>query len=241
MSKNYMDDIYELINSPEEELNEQGITYLDEPVDENEYYYEDELAWADDITYLDEPEEDEFDLDLGEGFIPLPKGEQVEIQLPVIDEQYILDEFEEDLVENYVKPSVDNNNSSNNYSFDDIYNIIDDSEEDMLIDMDTVESIINFPGCNETEEELKVNMDDETSSLATAIAKEHIDNVKAGEVAGALYGDTDSPEDDTSWVKDDDDIFGADIDRIIADDPNKEVEETFVEGSFGDWLAQQNQ
>ena len=71
--------------------------------------------------------------------------------------------------------------------------------------------------------------------------KEHMDNVKAGEVAGGLFGDLENPEDDTSWVKDDNDLFGADISVIIAEDPNKEVEdEEFVEGSFEDWLATQN-
>lgn len=242
MSKNYMNDIYDVIYSAEEEYNDQGIEYLDEPINEDEFYYEDELSWADNITYLDEPDEEEFDLDLGEGFIPLPQGEIYQEELIVIDENYILDEFEEDLVENYNKPET-TNNRSNEFTYDEIYNLLDEDENDMLIDLDNVEveSIINFPGENEPEEELKsVCMDDETSSLATSIAKEHLDNVKAGEAAGALFGDVENTEDDTSWVKDDDDIFGADIDRIIADDPNVEVEENFVDGTFEDWLAQQN-
>lgn len=245
MSKNYMNDIYDVIYSVEEEYNDQGIEYLDDPIDD-EFYYEDELSWADNITYLDEPEEDDFNLDLGEGFIPLPQGDVYQEELIVIDENYVLDEFEEDLVENYVKPEPEvelSNNRSNEFTFEEIYNLLDEDENDMLIDIDNteIESIINFPGENEPEEELKsVCMDDETSSLATSIAKEHLDNVKAGEAAGALFGDVENTEDDTSWVKDDDDIFGADIDRIIADDPNVEVEENFVEGTFEDWLAQQN-
>ena len=169
-------------------------------------------------------------------------GEIYQEELIVIDENYILDDFEEDLVENYNKPEI-TNNGSNEFTYDEIYNLLDEDENDMLIDLDNmeVESIINFPGENEPEEELKsVCMDDETSSLATSIAKEHLDNVKAGEAAGALFGDVENTEDDTSWVKDDDDIFGADIDRIIADDPNVEVEENFVDGTFEDWLAQQN-
>jgi hypothetical protein len=237
-----MNDIYDVIYSVEEEYNDQGIEYLDEPINEDEFYYEDELSWADNITYLDEPDEEEFDLDLGEGFIPLPQGEIYQEELIVIDENYILDEFEEDLVENYNKPET-TNNRSNEFTYDEIYNLLDEDENDMLIDLDNVEveSIINFPGENEPEEELKsVCMDDETSSLATSIAKENLDNVKAGEAAGALFGDVENTEDDTSWVKDDDDIFGADIDRIIADDPNVEVEENFVDGTFEDWLAQQN-
>lgn len=240
MSKNYMDDIYDVINAVEEEYNDQGIEYLDEPFDENDFYYEDELSWADNITYLDEPEDDDFNLDLGEGFIPLPQGEVYQEELVVIDENYVLDEFEVDLIDNYVKPAVEKNQE---FTFDEIYNLIDDDENDMLIDLDNmeIESIINLPGNSDSEEELKsVCMDDETSSLATSIAKEHLDNVKAGEAAGALFGDVENLEDDTSWVKDDDDIFGANIERIIADDPNEEVKEDFVEGTFEDWLAQQN-
>ena len=246
MSKNYMEDIYNVINAEEVEYNDQGIEYLDEPI-EDDLYYEDELSWADNITYLDEPVEDEFELDLGEGFIPLPQGEVYQEELVVIDENYILDEFEEDLIDNYVKPETKKeykqyNDQSVDFTFDEIYNLLDEDENDMLdLNNIEVESIINF-GNNDPEEELKsVCMDDETSSLATSIAKEHLDNVKAGEAAGALFGDVENSEDDTSWVKDDDDIFGANIDRIIAEDPNVEVEEDFVEGTFEDWLAQQNQ
>ena len=246
MSKNYMEDIYNVINAEEVEYNDQGIEYLDEPI-EDDLYYEDELSWADKITYLEEPVEDEFELDLGEGFIPLPQGEVYQEELVVIDENYILDEFEEDLIDNYVKPETKKeykqyNDQPVDFTFDEIYNLLDEDENDMLdLNNIEVESIINF-GNNDPEEELKsVCMDDETSSLATSIAKEHLDNVKAGEAAGALFGDVENSEDDTSWVKDDDDIFGANIDRIIAEDPNVEVEEDFVEGTFEDWLAQQNQ
>ena len=242
MNENYMKAIYDVIYAPEVEVNEQGIEYLDEPIDDDPMFYDDELAWADDITYLDEPEDDEFDLDLGEGFIPLPQGEQYQEELIVIDENYILDEFEEDLVDNYEKPSVviEKEEVKDEYDFNNIYNLLDSEDEIVL---DEVESIIQFPVNNDPkEEELQnINMDDETSKLALSIAKEHMDNVKAGEVAGGLYGDLENPEDDTSWVKDDNDLFGADISVIIAEDPNKEVEdEDFVEGSFEDWLAKQN-
>jgi hypothetical protein len=229
MSKNYMQDIYDVINAPEEEVNDQGIEYLDEPIDEDNFYYEDELAWADDITYLDDPEDDEFNLDLGDGFIPLPQGDNYEEELVVIDEEYMLDEFEVDLVDECAYPTIETS-LDNDYT-DDIYNIINEAE-----------SIIKFSVHNEPqEEELKVtNMNSEDSALATAIAKEHLDNVKAGENVGALYGDLENPEDDTSWVNDKD-LFGADLSVIIADDPEKEVEEEdFVEGSFEDWLSSQD-
>ena len=107
MSNNYMDSIYNLINSEEVEYNDDDIIYLDEPDDEIFYGYDDELAWADDITYLDEPYEDEFDIsNLGEGFIPLPQGDYQE-EMVVIDEHYVLDEYEEDLIANYERPAIE--------------------------------------------------------------------------------------------------------------------------------------
>ena len=235
---NYMENIYELINSEEEEFYDDDITYLDDPVDEFSYY-DDELSWADDITYLDDPEEEEFDLDLGEGFIPLPQGDYYQEELIVIDEKYILDEFEEDLVENYVRPAIEERQEVE-YSMDDIYTFINDTDE-IEFNMDDAESLIHFPVQQDLAEELQVpDMSEEDDKIAKSIAKEHIDNVKAGEAIGSLYGDNEKPEDDTSWVDDNEDPFGNDISVIIADDPNEEVvEDDFVEGSFQDWINQQ--
>ena len=39
----YMESIYELLNSPEEEFEDDGITYIGNP-DEDEFFYDDELA-----------------------------------------------------------------------------------------------------------------------------------------------------------------------------------------------------
>ena len=238
-NKNYMEDIYDVIYAPEVEYNDDGIEYLDSPDDELFYGYDDELSWADDITYLDDPEDDEFDLDLGEGFIPLPQGDVYEEELVVIDEQYILDEFECDIIEDYVQPAIEQ--QEDDYGMEDIYNIINEDDE-IVLNVDEAESLIKFPGQQTVEEELHVpELSEEDDKIAKAIAKEHIENVKAGEVAGGLFGDVENPDDDTSWV-DDDDLFGNNIDVIIADDPNKEVEENdYVEGSFQQWLDQQNQ
>ena len=235
---NYMENIYELINDEETEVYDDGIIYLDEPVDEFSNY-EDELAWADNITYLDEPEEEEFDLDLGEGYIPLPQGDYYQEELIVIDEKYILDEFEEDLVKNYVRPAIEERQVVQ-YSLDDIYTFLND-EYEIELDLDNVESLIQFPVQQELAEELQItDMSEEDDKIAKSIAKEHIDNVKAGEAIGSLYGDNEVPEDDTSWVDDNDDPFGNDIGVIIAENPNEEVvEDDFVEGSFQDWINQQ--
>lgn len=240
-NENYMQDIYDVIYAPEVEYNEDGIEYLDDPIDDEIYFgFDDELAWADDITYLDEPYEDEFDVsNLGEGFIPLPQGDYQE-ELIVIDEHYILDECEEDLIANYERPAIETKQDID-YSLDEIYNLLD-GEDEIELDVNNVESLIKFPVQQEVTEELKVsNLSEEDDKIAKAIAREHMDNVKAGEAAGALFGDVENPDDNTSWV-DDDDPFGNDINVIIAEDPNKEViEDDFVEGSFQDWLNQQNQ
>lgn len=240
-NENYMQDIYDVIYAPEVEYNDDGIEYLDEPIDDEIYFgFDDELAWADDITYLDEPYEDEFDVsNLGEGFIPLPQGDYQE-ELIVIDEHYILDEYEEDLIANYERPAIETKQDID-YSLDEIYNLLD-GEDEIQLDVDNIESLIKFPVQQEVTEELKVsNLSEEDDKIAKAIAREHMDNVKAGEAAGALFGDVENPDDNTSWV-DDDDPFGNDINVIIAEDPNKEViEDDFVEGSFQDWLNQQNQ
>ena len=238
-NNNYMDSIYDIIYAPEVEINDDDIIYLDEPYEETFMGYEDELAWADNITYLDEPYEEEFDLDLGEGYIRLPQGEVYEEILPVIDENYILDEYEEDLVENYVRPTIEDMQQVE-YSMDDLMNIVNDDYSIEFNDVD-LESLIKFPVQQDYAEELNVtDLSEEDDKIAKSIAREHMDNVKAGEAAGALFNDVSIPEDDTSWV-DGDDLFGNDINVIIAEDPNKEVvEDDFVEGSFNDWLKQQN-
>ena len=250
---NYMQGIYDIINAPEEVYDEDGIIYLDEPEDEFSYGYDDELAWADDITYLDEPEDDEFDLDLGDGFIPLYHNENYQETVLVIDENYVPDEFEYDIAEYKIQPAVETEEEqpaveqepydydNEDYSLDKIYDIINE-DDSILINIDGAESLIKFPIEQTLEEELQVtDISEEDDKIAKAIAKEHMENVKAGEAVGALYGDVETPEDDTSWV-DGDDLFGNDINVIIAEDPNKEVEEDdFVEGSFQDWLDQQNQ
>ena len=240
-NENYMQDIYDVIYAPEVEYNDDGIEYLDDPIDDEIYFgFDDELAWADDITYLDEPYEDEFDIsNLGEGFIPLPQGDYQE-ELVVIDEHYILDEYEEDLIANYERPAIETKQDID-YSLDEIYNLLD-GEDEIELDVNNIESLIKFPVQQEVTEELKVsNLSEEDDKIAKAIAREHMDNVKANEAIGALHGDVENPEDDTSWV-DGDDPFGNDINVIIAEDPNKEViEDDFVEGSFQDWINQQNQ
>lgn len=233
MSKNYnyMDSIYNMINSPE--IEEDDIVYLDEPEDEYfDFGFDDGLSWADDITYLDEPEEDEFEFDLGEGYIPLPKGEYYQEELIVIDENYVLDEYEQDLVDN-VKVLDDEFEEMKEMIYPEVDN------ETLVPDIEKAESIIKLPKEKTESEEFEiVNMSVEDDKISKAIAKEYLDNYKANNVLDLVTEEYDNPDDDVSWL-DDKDLFGNDISVIIADDPNEDFEETedYVEGSFMDWLA----
>ena len=246
MMKDYMKDIYDVLNSADEEFVDDGITYVGFPEDEDELFYEDELAWADDITYLDEPEDDEFDFqDLGDDYIPLPQGDIIYEQPVVIDENYMLDEFETDIVDGcYIeeieeKPAVERKQrTESDGELEDILKFLSQEDVDLSLDLDKAESIIKLPEKQEVVEELKIlgqNNDDD--KISKAIAKEYMDMASSNvtNIASEEYG----TEEDTSWVNGED-IFGNDISVIIAEDPNKEVEEEdFVEGSFNDWLAQQ--
>ena len=246
MMKDYMKNIYDVLNSADEEFVDDGITYVGFPEDEDELFYEDELAWADDITYLDEPEDDEFDFqDLGDDYIPLPQGDIIYEQPVVIDENYMLDEFETDIVDGcYIeeieeKPAVERKQrTESDGELEDILKFLSQEDVDLSLDLDKAESIIKLPEKQEAVEELKIlgqNNDDD--KISKAIAKEYMDMASSNvtNIASEEYG----TEEDTSWVNGED-IFGNDISVIIAEDPNKEVEEEdFVEGSFSDWLAQQ--
>ena len=244
--KDYMESIYDVLNSADEEFVDDGITYVGFPEDEDDLFYEDELAWADDITYLDEPEDDEFDFqDLGDDYIPLPQGDIIYEQPVVIDENYMLDEFEADIVDGYYieeieeKPAVEiKQRTESDGELEDILKFLSQEDIDLSLDLDKAESIIKLPEKQEVVEELKIlgqNNDDD--KISKAIAKEYMDMASSNvtNIASEEYG----TEEDTSWVNGED-IFGNDISVIIAEDPNKEVEEEdFVEGSFSDWLAQQ--
>lgn len=246
MMKDYMENIYDVLNSADEEFVDDGITYVGFPEDEDNLFYEDELSWADNITYLDEPEDDEFDFkDLGDDYIPLPQGDINYEQPVVIDENYMLDEFETDIVGGYYveeveeKPAVERKQrTESDGELEDILKFLSQEDVDLSLDLDKAESIIKLPEKQEVVEELKIlGQNDDDDKISKAIAKEYMDMAGSNvtNIASEEYG----TEEDTSWVNGED-IFGNDISVIIAEDPNKEVEEEdFVEGSFSDWLAQQ--
>lgn len=227
---NYMDDIYGVIYSPEV-VYDDGIEYLDDPEEFN--YIDDELSWADDIIYLDEPEDEEFNYDLGEGFIPLPQGNIYDEPVTVIDENYILDEYESDIVEGvtYIDDFEED--------VKEIQKVINNKEDYVPdIDLDNVESLIKLPEDKSISEELSlVDVSPEDDKISKAIAREFLDN-SGNSTLELLSEEFSDPSDDTSWV-DNPDLFGNDINVILADNPDKVIEDDdYVDGSFEDWLKQ---
>ncbi len=233
----FMKGIYDVIESPEVDYDD-GIEYLDGYPDDNEYYNDDydELAWADDITYLDEPEEEEENYwEMGDGFIPLPQGNYYEEEVIIIDENYILDEFEQDLVDTVYDQQVEEK-YDDSYAPANYFDFMVDDGDTLSIDVDDVKSMIQFPKEKSIEEELHVpSMNKEDDKIIKAVAQEYLNNIQVDSTL-EMVKDEQNLDDDTSWVNDED-LFGNNIDKIIADNPNEEfVDEEFVDGSFEDWI-----
>ena len=221
MNNNYMDSIYSVLDSNEVEY-DNDITFVDDP----DYGFDNEFNdWGDDVTIIGDFEEDEFDFDLGEGYIPLPKGDYDNQPVIVIDEDYVLDEYEVDILDDVVE-SVEYKEPT--YSTE--------GEESLAIDASQAESITNFGESKEPVDELtNLNMCPDDERVVKAMARDYIDNLGTDTL---LEGEMLDASDDTSWI-DDPDLFGNDISVIIADNPEAEfVEDDFVDGSFEQWLAE---
>ena len=221
MNNNYMDSIYSVLDSNEVEY-DNDITFVDDP----DYGFDNEFNdWGDDVTIIGDFEEDEFDFDLGEGYIPLPKGDYDNQPVIVIDEDYVLDEYEVDILDDVVE-SVEYKEPT--YSTE--------GEESLAIDASQAESITNFGESKEPVDELtNLNMCPDDERVVKAMARDYIDNLGTDTL---LEGEMLDASDDTSWI-DDPDLFGNDISVIIADNPEAEfVEDDYVSGSFEQWLAE---
>ena len=224
MNNNYMDSIYSVLDSNEVDYND-DVMFVDNPDD---YEFENEFDnWGDDVTIIGDFEEDEFNFDLGEGYIPLPKGDDYNQPVIVIDEYYNLDEYEIDILEGIVESeSVEYKES--NYSTE--------GEESLAIDVEKAEGITNFGESNEPVDELtNLNMCPDDERVVKAMARDYMENLGTDTL---LEGEFQDASDDTSWI-DDPDLFGNDISVIIADNPEADfVEDDFVDGSFEQWLAE---
>ena len=231
----FMDGIYDVLNSSDE------IVYGDDDiiyVDDEEMYYqqEDELSWVNDVEIIGEFEEDTFNFeDLGEGYIPLPKGIQEEVQVIIIDENYVPDEYEIDLLDNYEEPIFIKEERKN---IKDIVELSkrDFSQSEPAINLDEVTSITHIKDVPLEQELNTIKMTTEDDRIAKMMAREFIDNrTTERNLPGEDYGDD---SEDTSWVNSPD-LFGNDISVIIAENPDLEVEDfDFIDGSFEDWLRE---
>lgn len=223
MNNNYMDSIYSVLDSNEVDYND-DVMFIDNPDD---YEFENEFNnWGDDVTIIGDFEEDEFNFDLGEGYIPLPKGDDYNQPVIVIDEYYNLDEYEIDILEGIVESeSVEYKEPT--YSTD--------GEESLAIDVEKAEGITNFGESNEPVDELtNLNMCPDDERVVKAMARDYMENLGTD----TLLEEFQDASDDTSWI-DDPDLFGNDISVIIADNPEADfVEDDFVDGSFEQWLAE---
>ena len=231
----FMDGIYDVLNSSDE------IVYGDDDiiyVDDEEMYYqqEDELSWVNDVEIIGEFEEDIFDIDdLGEGYIPLPKGIQEEVQVIIIDENYVPDDYEIDLLDNYEEPIFIKEERKN---IKDIVELSkrDFSQSEPAINLDEVTSITHIKDVPLEQELNTIKMTTEDDRIAKMMAREFIDNrTTERNLPGEDYCDD---SEDTSWVNSPD-LFGNDISVIIAENPDLEVEDfDFIDGSFEDWLRE---
>ena len=231
----FMESFYEVIDSPIENSNDDGVIYVGE--EEGEDFLSDfEESWGDDITFVgDEEDEDQFFTDLGEGYIPLPQGEEVEYETIVIDEHYVLDEYETDFAGEILNESEDDDEEvlKSVIECDDCKK----TDDGFFEQIDSAESVIKFPETKSLDEELFMeDVDPLDDRISKQIAKDFIQDTESA--VELLPGDElEDPEEDNSLVNGDD-LFGNDIDVIIAEDPGKEIEdEDFVEGSFKDWAA----
>lgn len=225
----FMDSFYAIIDSPVEDERDDGVVYIGE--EEDDFMSDYENSWGDDITFIGEEEdEDYYYTDLGEGFIPLPQGDDVEYETIVIDENYVLDEYEIDFAGDVVEVYEDEEEVLQSVV------VYDEDENNSFFDeIDSAESIIQFPESKPLADEIIMNdMDALDDRISKQIAKDYLQDREAA--VDLLPGEGLDDEEDNSWVNDDD-LFGNNVDAIIAENPGQEVEDDdYVDGSFEDWL-----
>ena len=231
----FMDGIYDVLNSSDEIVyGDEDIIYVDD--EEMFYHQEDELSWVNDVEIIGEFEEDTFNFeDLGEGYIPLPKGIQEEVQVIIIDENYVPDEYEIDLLDNYEEPIFIKEERKNTKDIVELSKR-DFSQSEPAINLDEVTSITHIKDVPLEQELNTIKMTTEDDRIAKMMAREFIDNrTTERNLPGEDYSDD---SEDTSWVNSPD-LFGNDISVIIAENPDLEVEDfDFIDGSFEDWLRE---
>lgn len=255
-NRNYLESIYNFVYSNEDENKESEFEIIDDEYEygENDYVPE----WGEEVEIVeDENSGDDFMCDLGEGYIPLPQGDDVDVEVLVIDENYIPDEYEQDVCGNYTSDDskdfvivdeqedvneIENmlNGESSNIDIKQFQNV--ESEFDDLFNAEDC-SVIKLPKEQTLAESLNtVEVSNEDKRIAHSIAREHMEKYEADSQLQSLPGG--EAEDDViieaKWIGED--MFGNNIEAIIAEDPGAETiieDDDFVEGSFEEWAAQE--
>lgn len=219
----YMSDIYDVLDAPIDNEPEDEFIMIDE--EDGDYEYDN---WGEDIIFIGGDPDEDVIYDLGDDYIPLPQGD-VEYEAIIIDENYVLDEYERDVAD-----------SSDVIYLDEVeqfVELVETTEPDAGFELkeDLAASVVKLPESKTADEEISImnDLNQEDDRISKAIAKEYMEEAEIN--AELLPGD-EIPSEDFSWI--DNDIFGNDIDVILAEDPNEQEQEDddYVDGSFEEWI-----
>lgn len=226
----YMEGIYAFIEEADNDVrNDDGIIFVDDEEDEvipfSDYDYIDD----DGIVFIGDDEEDDYYL--GEDCIPLPEFDQVEEQVVVIDENYELDEYESDefaeivseddvvFIDDYDEIIAMTENLEGAESF---YDIVEDAESNIkTLEKEEIDEMGGVSSVNTVDDKLSKD-----------IARDVIEEASVN--SDLLLEDLDEESDEGNWINED--IFGNDIESIIAEKTDVVEEEVYDEGSFEDWV-----
>lgn len=226
----YMEGIYAFIEEADNDVrNDDGVIFVDDEDDEvipfSDYDYIDDGG----IVFIGDDEEDDYYL--GEDCIPLPEFDQVEEQVVVIDENYELDEYESDefaeivseddvvFIDDYDEIIAMTENLEGAESF---YDIVEDAESNIkTLEKEEIDEMGGVSSVNTVDDKLSKD-----------IARDVIEEASVN--SDLLLEDLDEESDEGNWINED--IFGNDIESIIAEKTDVEEEEVYDEGSFEDWV-----
>lgn len=199
MSKDYVGDLMNLLQR--DTMNgkfgcyddDDNYNIIDDDYDNDECYDDDEIIVIDDDDYYDD--NDDYD-------------DQI-----VVDNEYVPDEFEEDLFDNKYSRK---NSDADDISIFDLYD--DKPDEDF-----SFESLLNNDKIikNENREEKEIVDDKIAKTLAKDISNAEVQLNK-------------NEYDDDSWLNED--MFGNNIDKIIVEEEPIE-KETYSNGDFSEWAS----
>lgn len=214
---------------PETLEEESEFDYVGNPelLGEDSEYFDD-----DEFIVIDGNEEDDYELpscvEEDEEILDIPQGDYEEFS--AIDENYVPDDWEKDLFYSPEDDIIENVES--------IEEIIE--AEDMKLSMEKDDLVNKIGSSIKISDDLneKAEVEKERNKIddkiSKNIAKEVLDEKTLSSVD--LLGDDDNDDDQPNWINQD--MFGNDIESIIAEPPqdeDKHEDDDFVEGTFDKW------